>query len=264
MGLFITSGFPERESTLPILRVVDESGADFVELGMPFSDPLAEGLPIQRSSERALRNGTRMRDAFATAEAFRSRSDTPLLLMGYVNPILRYGVRAFCRDAREAGADGLILADLPPEEGATIADEAASADLGMIHLIAPNTSDERIKSIDEVTTGFVYAVSITGLTGSGLGSVESVEEYLKRARKLVSHNHLLVGFGIRSHEDAMQLSTHTDGFIVGSALIELIEELWEDGAADLETRLRQVGAFVRRLKHGQALASAKRDSVAGR
>ncbi len=258
MGLFITSGFPDRESTLPILRAVDEAGADFVELGMPFSDPLAEGLPIQRSSERALRNGARMSDAFATAEAFRSRSDTPTLLMGYVNPILRYGVRAFCRDAREAGVDGLILADLPPEEGETIADEAASARLGMVHLIAPNTSDERIKRIDEMTTGFVYAVSITGLTGSGLGSMESVEGYLKRARKLVSNNHLLVGFGIRSHEDALRLSAHTDGFIVGSALIELIEELWEDSAADLNARLGHVGAFVRRLKHGEAIASSPR------
>lgn len=250
MGLFITSGFPDPRSTLSILRAVDEAGTDFVELGMPFSDPLAEGLPVQRSSERALRQGTRMRDAFTTAEEFRSESDTPLLLMGYVNPVYRYGVRDFCRDAHGAGVDGLILADLPPEESAVVVEEASAAGLGMVHLIAPNTSEERVRRIDELTTAFVYAVSITGLTGSGLGSVHYVEEYLQRARRLVVGNPLLVGFGIRSHADAERLSAHTDGFIVGSALIQAIEKVWDDPAVGQADRIERISHFVRNLKYG--------------
>lgn len=255
MGLFITSGFPDPESTLPILRAMERGGADFIEIGMPFSDPLAEGLPIQRASERALRQGARMRDAFASARAFREESATPLLLMGYVNPIYRYGVRAFCRDAREAGIDGLILVDVPPEESGTISGEARAAELSMVHLIAPNTPDERIKVIDEMTTAFVYAVSITGLTGSTLGAVESVEEYLRRARTLVTRNPLLVGFGIRSHDDAVRLSENTDGFLVGTALINLVERLWDEADLKLSDRLEQIEVFARTLKYGTEVAA---------
>ena len=249
MGLFLTNGYPEIDAALPILLEVARSGADFIELGMPFSDPLAEGLPVQHSSERALRNGVRMEGTFETAAAFRKETDTPLLLMGYINPIYRYGVRRFCRDARDAGVDGVILPDLPPEENAIIAGEAAQAGLALVNLIAPNTPDARIQEIDSMSTGFIYAVSITGLTGSGLGAVESVESYLRRARALVSKNPLLVGFGIRSAEDARRLSAHTDGFIVGSALIQLVEKLWEEDLPQSE-RLRRIADFVQELKHG--------------
>lgn len=249
MGLFLTCGFPDLESTLPILRTLDRNGADFFELGMPFSDPLAEGLPIQRSSERALRNGARLRDALDTAASFRAESETPLLLMGYVNPILHYGAWSFCRDAAAAGIDGLILVDLPPEEQQVIAGDAKSAGLGVVNLIAPNTADERVRTIDETTTAFVYAVSITGLTGTRLGAVESVEAYLKRVRGIVRNNPLYVGFGIRSHEDAARLSVHTDGFIVGTALIELIERLWDEDLS-LEERLERIGDFAHELKYG--------------
>ncbi len=251
MGLFLTSGFPDPDATLPILRQLDRSGADFVELGMPFSDPLAEGLPIQRSSERALRHGTRLEDALATARAFRDSSDTPLLLMGYVNPILRFGVGRFCREAAGAGVDGLILPDLPPEEGGIIRGEADEAGLTIVHLIAPNTPDERIRRIDDLSTGFVYAVSVTGLTGSGLGTVERVTSYLARARGLVRRNPLLVGFGIKSHEDAVQLTQHTDGFIVGSALVRLVERLWDDPDLPEDRRLEVIATFVRSLKRGE-------------
>lgn len=256
MGLFLTSGFPNPDSTLSILREMDVGGADFIELGMPFSDPLAEGLPIQRSSERALRAGVRMHDALATARAFRAESDTPLLLMGYINPIFRYGAAAFCRDARQAGVDALILADLPLDEAPIITHEAAAAGLGLVNLIAPNTNDDRIRRIDEATTAFVYAVSVTGLTGSGLGAVDSVESYLQRARRLVTSNPLLVGFGIKTHDDAVRLSGNTDGFIVGSALIEHVERLWDDASLSTENRLSEVRRFVYALKHGEGAAAA--------
>ena len=250
MGLFLTNGFPDPASTLPILRALDEAGADFLELGMPFSDPLAEGLPIQRSSARALGHGVTMRDALETAAAFRETSETSLLLMGYINPILRYGVSNFCRDAHSSGVDGLILPDLPPEERTLVAEAAAEAGLDFVPLIAPNTPDARIQQIDADASGFVYAVSITGLTGTGLDAVDAVTAYLARARRLVQHP-LLVGFGIRSHADAQRLSQHTDGFIVGSALIETIEQLWDDDARDGPARLAAVADFARTLKHGE-------------
>ncbi len=256
MGLFLTNGFPDPASTRPLLEVIDAAGADFIELGMPFSDPLAEGVPIQRASERALRHGVRLPDAFRTAEWFRARSQTPLLLMGYVNPIYRYGYRAFCRDAAQAGVDGLILADLPPEESAPLADAAREFGLAMVYLIAPNTPDERIRAIDERATGFVYAVSVTGLTGSQLPDHAAVTAYLQRARRQVRHNPLLVGFGIKSYEDARRLSQHTDGFIVGSALIRLVERLWEDSTLSPEERLATVQRFVHALKYGASVPAS--------
>lgn len=256
MGLFFTNGFPDPQHTLPILEAADEAGADFIELGMPFSDPLAEGLTIQRSSERALRHGVRMQDAFRTAERFRRKSQTPLLLMGYLNPVLRYGVEAFCRDAKAAGVDGLILPDLPPEESEMLDGAARAHGLEMVYLIAPNTTDERIADVDRKATGFVYAVSMTGLTGTDIGTLSRVEAYLKRARAIVERNPLLVGFGIKSHEDAVRLSQYTDGFIVGSALINLAERLWDDPSLTDAERLAQVRQFVRGLKYGDVAVDA--------
>ena len=250
MGLFLTSGFPTPDQTLPLLRAYDRGGADFVELGMPFSDPLAEGLPIQRSSAAALRHGIRMNDTLQTAEAFCRQSDTPLLLMGYINPILRYGITEFCRDAQDAGVAGLIIPDLPPDENTALRDEAEKQDLSLVFLIAPNTREARIRTIDEAATGFVYAVSVTGLTGSGLGEADATQTYLKEARRLVEKNPLLVGFGIRSHEDAMRLSAHTDGFIVGSACIEKIGSLWSNDSLTDDARYRQVEKFCAALKNG--------------
>ena len=255
LGLFLTNGFPEPERTLSLLRAIDEGGADFVELGMPFSDPLAEGLPIQRSSERALRQGVTLADALRTAAAFRETSDTPLILMGYINPIFHYGPEQFCRDAARSGVDGLILPDLPPEERAIIEAPACNAGLDLIFLIAPNTPDARMAEIDRLATGFVYAVSITGLTGSGLGKAEAVETYLAHARQIVTRNPLLVGFGIRTHDDAVRLSAHTDGVIVGSALIQYIEGLWDQSALSLDERFEQIRLFASELKHGSACAT---------
>ncbi|MEM1042521.1 MAG: tryptophan synthase subunit alpha [Bacteroidota bacterium] len=256
MGLFLTNGFPHPDATLPILRAADAAGADFIELGMPFSDPLAEGLPIQHASERALRHGVTMADAFRTAERFRAESETPLLMMGYVNPVLRYGVGTFCRDAAAAGVDGLILPDLPPEEAGLVEREAGAAGLGLTLLVAPNTSDERVRQVDAQATAFVYAVSVAGLTGSDLDGLGGISAYLRRVRGLVHNNPLLVGFGIRTHADALALSEHTDGFIVGTALIRLAEALWDDASLTDAERLARVRRFARELKHGTTPLSA--------
>ena len=250
MGLFLTSGFPERAATLDLLRACDDGGADFLELGMPFSDPVAEGLPIQEASERALRGGATMADAFETAAAFRAASDTPLVLMGYANPVVRYGVSDFCRDAASSGVDGLILPDLPPEEAGELEAACHRHGLSITHLVAPNTAPDRVRLVDARSTGFVYAVSVAGLTGSGLGAADATDAYLARTRQLVERNPLLVGFGIRTHDDAARLSRHTDGFIVGSALIRLAESLWDDPDFTESERLARIDAWVRALKGG--------------
>ncbi len=250
MGIFVTNGFPTREATLPILEAIDDAGADFIELGMPFSDPLAEGLPIQQSSEVALKNGVTMKDAFSVVKEFRKNRDTPILLMGYLNPVFRYGISNFCRDAHSSGVDGLILPDLPPEESEIIREAAEAHNLDLVFLIAPNTPDERIVKTDELATAFVYAVSMTGLTGTAINGMDAVSGYLQRANSLVQHNPLMVGFGIKSFDDAMRLSQQTDGFIVGSAVIKLIEKLWQDASLSNQERLGQLTAFVRQLKYG--------------
>ncbi len=251
----MTNGFPERDATDAILETIDAAGADFIELGMPFSDPLAEGLPIQQSSEQALRIGVTMKDAFKTAETFRKKSDTPLLLMGYLNPVYRYGVSNFCKDANSSGVDGLILPDLPPEESILIREAAAAHNLNLVFLIAPHTPDDRITQTDALSSAFVYAVSMTGLTGTAINGMDAVSTYLQRARNLVRENPLMVGFGIKSFEDATRLSEHTDGFIVGSAVIKLLESLWQDPTLTDNARLTQLHAFVRQLKYGNKDAS---------
>ena len=251
MGLFLTDGFPTPDATIPILKALDRGGVDFIELGMPFSDPLAEGRPIQEASAKALSHGVGMADTFQSAEVFRRQSDTPLLLIGYVNPVLAYGIEDFCRDAAAAGVDGLILPDLPPEESDKLCESAATHELDVVFLVAPNTDDDRIGAVDERATGFVYAVSVTGLTGSDLDAAPTVDEYLQRTSELVTQNPLLVGFGIKTHEDAMHLSRHTDGFIVGSALINRASTLWDDPHKSDAERLDAVEAFARHLKHGE-------------
>ena len=248
MGIFITDGFPTRDATDGLLDAIVAGGADFVELGMPFSDPLAEGLPIQHASDVALRGGVTMKSTFETARRFRERHpDTPLLLMGYVNPVLRYGLSNFCHSCASVGVDGLILPDVPPEESAQLESATAENGLVTVFLAAPNTPDARLHRLDSLATGFVYAVSVAGITGAELGDTSPVERYLARAREHVTRNPLLVGFGIRTADDAARLSRSTDGFIVGSALIRHVESLFDDQALTDAHRYASTADFVRAL-----------------
>ncbi len=247
MGIFLTDGFPTQQATDGLLDAIVAGGADFVELGMPFSDPLAEGLPIQHASDVALRGGVTMQSTLETARRFRERNDTPLLLMGYVNPVLRYGLSNFCRDCASVGVDGLILPDVPPEESAQLESAAADNGLATVFLAAPNTPDARLLRLDALATGFVYAVSVAGITGAELGDTSPVERYLERARQHVTQNPLLVGFGIRTADDAARLSQSTDGFIVGSALIRHVEALFEDDTLADKDRYARTADFVRAL-----------------
>lgn len=250
MGIFLTSGFPSPDVTNLLLDAIDQGGADFIELGMPHSDPLAEGLPIQHSSTQALQAGTSMKHTLDAVTQFRKNSELPLLLMGYINPILRFGVEEFCLEAAAAGVDGFIIPDLPPQEAEVLRTHALEHNLDMVFLVAPNTPSERMIEIDRMSNGFVYCVSITGLTGTGLsGQVASINTYLKKARDVITKNPLLVGFGIKSLEDAQRLSEHTDGFIVGSAVIKKIEHLWAQRSLSSHERGQLLAQFVHSLKY---------------
>ena len=248
MSLFLTAGYPDLKSTVDLILGFEENGADLIELGMPFSDPLADGPTIQYSSNTAIANGISMEKIFEMVGKVREKSEIPIILMGYINPVLRYGVERFCKKAAKVGVDGLILPDIPLEESTLIQEEADKNGLPIIYLVAPNSSDKRMQLIDEQSQGFVYCVSVTGVTGARDGEevAQSVQKFIDRVNTNITNNPKLVGFGIKSHEDAQKIAAEVDGFIVGSALIETIrehypKERWKD----------EVFAFVHRLKYGK-------------
>mgnify|MGYP000557278491 FL=1 len=248
MSLFLTAGYPDPEATVDLILGFEDNGVDMVELGMPFSDPLADGPTIQYSSNKAIEQGITMAKIMEIVERVREKSDIPIILMGYINPVLRYGVERFCQDAAKAGVDGLIIPDIPIEESGILSDQAEKNGLPIIYLVAPNTSDERMRKIDKASQGFVYCVSVTGVTGAREGDevAQSVQRFIERVKANVTRNSKMVGFGIKSHEDAQRIAADMDGFIVGSALIDTIREHYpEQGWKD------EVFAFVRDLKYGK-------------
>ncbi len=247
MSLFITAGFPNLDSTAELILGFEKNGADMIEIGMPFSDPLADGPTIQYSSDVAIENGITVNKIFVMVSKVRKHSQIPLILMGYMNPVLHYGVEKFCAKAKEVGVDGLIIPDIPLEEDGMIRKHAEDHSLSMIHLVAPNTANERMKQADESSEGFVYCVSVTGVTGARDGKEvsNSVNQFIKRVRANVTKNPVMVGFGIKNHEDAIRIASNADGFIVGSALIDTIKkhypnERWKD----------ELFSFVHSLKFG--------------
>lgn len=245
MSLFLTAGYPTLEDTVDLVLGCEAAGADLVELGMPFSDPLADGPTIQESSNVAIANGVTIPIIFGMVRQIREKSQIPLVLMGYLNPVVRYGIEAFCRDAADAGADALILPDLPVDEQDLVAEHASANGLSMIHLVAPNTGDERMRQVDELSGGFVYCVSVTGVTGAREGAevAGSVDRFIDRVNQHVTRNPVLVGFGIKSKADAEKIAAKADGFIVGSALIQNIQANfpnsdWRDRLYDFVRGLR--------------------------
>ncbi|MDX1638782.1 MAG: tryptophan synthase subunit alpha [Balneolaceae bacterium] len=249
MSLFLTAGYPDLDSTVELILGFEKNGAELIELGMPYSDPLADGPTIQYSSEVAIANGITMEKIFGMVREVREQSDIPIILMGYMNPVLRYGVEKFCKEAEESGVDGVIIPDIPPEESAIIQDAANGSNLALVYLVAPNTSDERMRMIDRKSQGFVYCVSVTGVTGARDGEevAQSVARFIDRVNHNVTRNPKMIGFGIRSHEDAERISAKAQGFIVGSALIDTIREHYpEQGWKE------KVFAFVHRLKYGNS------------
>lgn len=248
---FVTVGDPSLAATAEVVVAMAEAGADLVELGIPYSDPVADGPTIQASSERALSRGTRLSDVFGVVRAVRERSQVPLVLFTYCNPVYRYGLERFMREAAEAGADGVLMPDLPPEEASELRAEAHRHGLAVIFLVAPTTSDARISKIAEASDGFLYLVAALGVTGARAEVAHDLAPYLGRVRARTTKP-LAVGFGVATPEHARQIAAlGADAVIVGSALVDRIGR----GGQDLALAA-QIGAFVRDLK--QAAREAER------
>ena len=252
---FTMAGDPDYETSVAVLKALPKAGADVIELGMPFTDPMADGPAIQAAGLRALHAGQNMIKTLAAVCEFREGdSATPLVLMGYYNPIYVYGVERFLADAKAAGVDGLIVVDLPPEEDAELCLPALAADINFIRLATPTTDDKRLPTVLTNTSGFVYYVSITGITGAAApdpGKVASAVARIKRHTKLP----VCVGFGVRSAEQACAIAQHADGVVVGSALVDALRRtLGPDGKA-MPATVSAVTDLVRSLSEGVRSAS---------
>jgi tryptophan synthase alpha chain len=237
---YVTCGDPSVDTTVDIVNKLTEAGADAIELGVPFSDPIADGPVIQAASQRALAHGTSVLDVLAIAARVRATSETPLILFSYLNPLMRYGVERFAEDAAVAGIDAVLLTDLPPEAAGPIRAALAARQIGMIFLLAPTSTDARIKAIDRASDDFVYYVSTTGVTGTRreldpalLGRLDEIRGRVKRK--------IAVGFGVSTHEHYELLRTHCDAVVVGSAIVRAIGTGEPDGAAN------RAGGVVRQI-----------------
>ncbi len=242
---FITAGDPDAAATVPALHALVAGGADVLELGVPFSDPEAEGPAIQRSSERALANGIGLRDCLEMIRLFREEDpDTPVVLMGYLNSIIAMGEESFARQASEAGADGVIMVNLPPEEAQTLRSVLSSADMDLIFLIAPTTTAARTSKIVSQGSGFLYYVTLKGITGADHLDVASVGKRVADIRAEASVP-VLAGFGIKDAASARALAAHADGVVVGSALVNTMAEI-----SDPEQRLAALTQQMAELRAG--------------
>lgn len=225
---FVTAGDPEPEATVAIMHTLVEAGADIIELGIPFSDPMAEGPVIQRASERALKHNVSLLNVLDMVRTFRQdNTDTPVVLMGYLNPIEVMGYRVFANAASKAGADGVITVDLPPEEGMDYYDALTAVRLDPVYLLAPTSTTGRIASICEQARGFVYYVSLKGVTGAASLDVAAVTEKLALIRRH-TNKPVGVGFGIKDANTAAQMAAIADAVVIGSALVALVETYGED------------------------------------
>ncbi|MES2005292.1 MAG: tryptophan synthase subunit alpha [Bacteroidota bacterium] len=222
LNVYCTAGYPELNSTLTILKALQENGADLVELGMPYSDPLADGPVIQASGNKALENGMSISVLFEQLKNFRKEITIPVVLMGYMNPVLQYGFEKFCADAKATGIDGLILPDLPEfefetEYGAIIKKHG----LDFIFLVTPETTEQRVRKLDELSSGFLYAVSSSATTGKDK-DFKMVEKYLQRLQSMQLKNPVLVGFGIKDKQTFESACKYANGAIIGTAFIKAI------------------------------------------
>ncbi len=230
-------GYPTRRASLAVVQTLAEVGADLLELGIPFSDPLADGPTIQAATQKSLENGTTVKDCLAMVRELRQRGvDTPALLMGYVNPMLAYGLASFVADAATAGVDGLIVPDLPPEEAGELEAACAEPGLALVCLLAPTSTPERIKLIAEKSQGFIYLVSLTGVTGARTELPPDLTDFVARVRAQTDKP-LAVGFGISTGAQARAVGELADGVIVGSALVKC--------AGESVARVRELAVVLR-------------------
>ncbi len=221
---FIMGCDPDAKTTTALLDTLASSGADLIEIGMPFSDPMADGPVIQAAGLRALRSGATIKGILDIVSGFRkTNADTPLILMGYFNPVYRYGMEKFCRDAISAGVDGLILVDLPPEEEDEMRPFLSASGLKLIRLIAPTSGDDRLKVLSKSASGFVYYISITGITGAKTANVASLQDKISHLRQFTKLP-VVVGFGIKTAQQVREFAPFSDAVVVGSALVEIISK----------------------------------------
>lgn len=218
---FFTAGFPSLSQSLELVAAATNAGADFIEIGVPFSDPLADGPEIQYSSYVALKKGISLKKILRAVEFIRKKSNVPIILMGYYNPILAYGEKLFMADAHNAGVDGLIVPDLSIDEAGQYKKVADQFNLSTIFLVAPTSSSERIKRIEKLSSDFVYAVTVTGVTGAGKVFDHTTDNYLQGLQKTLKKK-FVAGFGVSSPETARRLTKHSDGLVIGSKLISLV------------------------------------------
>jgi tryptophan synthase alpha chain len=234
---YVTVGYPNIEATLEVVPLLAKNGADIVELGIPFSDPLADGVTIQKSSFQALQQGISPHSCLDIARQLRAKVDIPLVFMTYYNPVFHYGLEQFCTACNAAGVDGLIIPDLPPQEGAELESITQKQDLDLIYLLAPTSPEERIKLVGQRSRGFIYLVSVTGVTGARDSLPADLAAFVARVRKAASQP-LCVGFGISTPQQAKQVAAIADGVIVGSRIIQLMDS----------GEMGQVGDFIKELR----------------
>ena len=240
LNVYFTAGYPDLNDTIRIAKSLEDAGADMLEIGMPFSDPVADGPTIQDSSQRALENGMTIERLFNQLNELREHVTIPVLLMGYVNPIIQFGIERFCDKCAEVGVDGVIIPDLPMQEYQEFyQDHFRSKGIHNIFLISPNTSEERIKLIDKESDGFIYVVSSSSITGAKKGLQDGQLDYYSRIQSMSLKNPRLIGFGISDHESFKTACSYANGAIVGSAFIRQLEK---DASAEA------IKEFIKRIK----------------
>ncbi|OYW83124.1 MAG: tryptophan synthase subunit alpha [Asticcacaulis sp. 32-58-5] len=249
---YIMAGDPDVEASFEVLKGLPAAGADIIELGFPFSDPMAEGPIIQLAAERSLKSGTKMAHVFELVKRFRELDqDTPLILMGYMNPVENMGYDGFAQTASEAGADGVIVVDCPPEEADGLTDALDANDMALIRLATPTTDDNRLKTLVKRTKGFVYYVSVAGVTGVKSANADSVKDAVAKV-KAASGLPVVVGFGIKTPEAAAAIARVADGAVVGSVLVEDIKNSLPE-KAPVNTKVLETAAILAQAVHSARL-----------
>ena len=250
LGIFITAGDPNTEVSQRILDKLPTSGADFIELGMPFSDPMADGPAIQASSLRALKNGMDLSKTLLMVKKFREKdSNTPIILMGYFNPIFRFGVRKFILESQKTGVDGFIIVDLPPEEDKEFYEPLQESKMDLIRLITPTTNTKRLNMILEKSSGFIYYVSITGITGTKQGANTDIKGSIEKINKLTDIP-IAVGFGVKSKEQVSKISKFSNAVVVGSHIVKIIEDECSKNYINYDKVLENINTEIKKLSSG--------------
>jgi tryptophan synthase alpha chain len=242
LSIYFTAGYPELNTTVAIAEALEKAGVDFLEIGFPYSDPVADGPTIQHSSEKALENGMNLNQLFEELKDLRKRVNIPILLMGYFNPMVQYGIERFCKKAIEVGVDGVIVPDLPMYEYENLYSKYfIDNGLSNVFLVTPQTSEERIRKIDTLSNSFIYLLSSSSITGKNLEVSNAIEDYYKRIKAMQLKNPAIIGFGISNNDTFKKACEYAEGAIVGSAFVKLL---------GTENYLERIPEFVRSIRRG--------------